>query len=174
MKKLSLFAAFAAATLGLTTASSAKVVGPWEIAASEGYCNMFAEFESGTAFGFSWFPDREETRVLVMNDNWDHLRERDGEMVRMELDIVGEGVEFDKWWNDQTLIIALDTGTEVFITHWDREHAQEFQAAMSAGEAVAVEADGVQIGQFSLSGAREAMIELKRCGADVLRGVKYN
>ena len=111
---------------------------------------------------------------IFKNDNWDHLRERDGEMVRMELDIVGEGVEFDKWWNDQTLIIALDTGTEVFITHWDREHAQDFQAAMSAGEAVAVEADGVQIGQFSLSGAREAMIELKRCGADVLRGVKYN
>ena len=152
-------------------AASAKVVEGWDVFPGEKHCAMYSEFSGGTSVGFSWYPAKQETRVTLINENWDSLRSRHGEKVRLDLKVFGDNVEYDEWWSDNAIIIALEDESESITAHWGEEYALEFATAIALGEGLQIKADGRTVGQFSLDGTYAAMLELRRCGAQVLQSI---
>ena len=167
-----LAAAILAGSLGFATPAMAadKVVKGWLIMdrTAETDCTMVSEFESGTSIMIIWNPRTEVTIFAIFNNSWDTLRERVNQKVPLKLTFRGN-VEYDEWTDSEAIIVTTDEGSEGVVGTWGQEHQLDLAVTIMAGQGVKIEADNRVIGNFNLSGTREAILALRRCGGRVMK-----
>ena len=167
-----LVATILAGSLGFATPALAadKVVKGWRIMDSlaDTDCTMVSNFEDGTTIMIIWSPRSEITIFAVFNDSWDSLRERADQNLTFKLTFRGN-VEYDEWTDSEAGIVKTDEGSEGIVGTWGREHQLDLAVTIMAAQGVKIEADNRVIGNFNLSGTREAILALRRCGGRIMK-----
>lgn len=151
--------------------AQAQQVGGWEIGRADDNCRMFASFDGDILIAFLWFPTTQEHRLMLLNEKWDSLAARNAEEVRLFMKLTGEAVEYDEWWDDGAMIVALDNGTEGVVASWGKEHATDFAVSFALATSARLEIDGRSLGSFDMEGTYEALLALKKCGAELINKI---
>lgn len=167
MRSFSLLLALCAAVSAVNPAHAKDIKG-WDLRKGERHCSITSTYESDILIGISWLPVEQETRIMFLNEKWDSLRERKGETTRIAIDLIGKNVENDRWWHNDALIVATDSGSEAIVASWDKSYSKDLAVALMLAEAMQVEADGKNLGGFRLDGTYAAILGLKRCGSELL------
>ncbi|MEP2138439.1 MAG: hypothetical protein ABJP70_01860 [Erythrobacter sp.] len=129
---------------------------------------MFMVFENGVTVSFSWYPIEQHTGLSLINSQWGSLQKRNGEQTSVRLELTGRNVEYDEWWDNTALILANEDVTGI-SARWGSAHADNFATSIMLAESMQILVDGRNIGFYNLSGSYNAMLELKKCGSDLLK-----
>jgi hypothetical protein len=145
-----------------------KTVAGWRLEKSDNFCLMGSAFEGGEVVLFGWDPFSERRSFAIGHKDWDSLGDRTEKGVDLFLKINGN-VENDEWWHNAAPVSVSDTGREFVTAYWDREYEEDFLVSFALGSSFSVRIDDVSVGTFTLSGSKAALLELTRCGAELLR-----
>lgn len=157
------------AALCAAPVNAANVKG-WDVSTLESgdACSMSATFQDDVTMFVFWYPRDQRFLVSFGSPNWDSLRERDKQTVRMDMRF-GGNIEYDHWWNEESYILALSDGFEAVSASFGKENSGDLAVAFAYGTNVTVEIDGKTIGTYKLNDSKDAIIALRRCGAKILQ-----
>lgn len=130
---------------------------------------MITEYQDGVVLMIGWNPRTEEHDLIVASPNWDSLRARAGQTIRIDLHFNGRLVEFDDWWDPGAEIRINERGMEAIAASWPREHAEDFAVSLSLASGMSIRSEERTIGNYNLAGSQKALLAVIHCGAKIMR-----
>lgn len=162
-------AIFVITLFAATGRASAQNIDGWEIEQFAERCSMSSIFEDEVTLSVFWEPGTESSYIILSSVEWDSLRSREGEDVRVELNLIGQNVEYNEWWDPAATIMTFGAEEEGVIAHWEREHQIDFATSFALADSAGFTVDGRSLGRYNLAGTYQAMLALRQCGARILK-----
>ena len=151
--------------------AESKNVAGWEVGRSDRHCQMLMAFENGVIVSFLWYPVEQHTGLSLVNGQWSSLQKRNGKQASVRLELAGRYVEHVEWWDNGALITANEDVRGV-SGRWGSTHANSFATSIMLADSMQILVDGQNIGFYNLSGSYKAMLQLRKCGFDLLKDTK--
>ena len=147
-----------------------RTVGDWKVDGKGDRCSAAFIYEDESFFLIFWNPTLREVDLTFANENWQSLRPRDGDRVRVYLNLRGD-LEYDEFWDDTAIVAASDSGPGALVVAgpWQGEMSSDLLAALAFAGGYQLTIDGRHLGGYTLRGSKRAIEALLECGNQARR-----
>ena len=143
--------------------------GGWAVWSDQNECSMLRIYEDDVVLAFSFDPRERTMSAYASSDNWESLRSRHGQNVRLELTFDDARLDYDEFWSDgATVVTRGDSGASIVTGSCNREDTDRLLLAISASPRLALEVENLHIGRYRLDGSAAAVRKMFECSRALL------